>query len=82
MGFASVAMVLNMVSLSSVCCIMLKLSVNLLKWPQGLDEIPPPTLEVHEADACCLEAASARRLDGPDRRRQALFHSAVLCFDL
>ena len=80
MGFASVAMALNMMSLSSVCGIMLKLSVDLLKWPQGLDEIPPPTLEVL-TDACCLEAASARRLDGPDRRRQALFHSAVLCFD-
>ena len=42
MGFASVAMALSMVSLSSVCCIMLKLSVEFLKWPQGLDEIPPP----------------------------------------
>ena len=77
MGFASVAMALNMVRLSSVCCIMLKLSVDLLKWPQGLDEIPPPTLEVL-TDACCLEAASARRLDGPDRRRVARFHSTVL----
>ena len=46
MGFASIAMVLNMVSLSSVCCIMLKLSVDLLKWPQGLDESPPPALEM------------------------------------
>ena len=45
MGFASVAMVLNMVSLSSVCRIMLKLSVDFLKWPQGLDEFPPPALE-------------------------------------
>ena len=46
MGFASVAMALNMVSLSSVCCMLLKLSVGLLKWPQGLDESPPPALEM------------------------------------
>ena len=43
MGFASVAMVLSMMSLSSVCCIMLKLSVDFLKWPQGLDDpLPRP----------------------------------------
>ena len=38
-------MTLNMVS-SSVCCIMQKLSVDFLKWPQGLDEFPPPALEM------------------------------------
>ena len=42
--------------------------------------IPSPgPRDVHViADACCLETASARRLDGPDRKREALPHTSVL----
>ena len=46
--------------------------------------IPSPgPRDVHViADACCLETASARRLDGPDRKREALPHTSVLYISL
>ena len=46
--------------------------------------IPSPgPRDVHViAAACCLETASARRLDGPDRKIVELPHTSVLYISL